>query len=166
MNWHFVSFLVICCVTMTALPYLGKSTFLKALTGHLNVGSAHLEGQILYNGDPVDSGKYLVSKIADYVDEKEVHAATLTVRETLEFAWRMTSGGHHSYGTAKNAESAAFLDNGDKAMVKVRNITLQFSLMVLCVSRQFFGFVFGILHLVKQRAEDFGPQRGRQHACR
>ena len=64
----------------------GKSTFLKALTGHLSVGSAHLEGEILYNGDSVDSGKYLVGKIANYVDEKEIHAATLTVRETLEFA--------------------------------------------------------------------------------
>lgn len=103
---------------------------MKALTGHLNIGSAHLDGEILYNGDSVDSGKYLVSKIANYVDEKEVHAATLTVRETLEFAWRMTSGGHHSYGTAKNPESAAFLDQGDKSLVKVQFAFLFLNLII------------------------------------
>lgn len=74
------------------------------------MGSAHFEGDILFNGDPVDCGKYYVAKIASYVDEKETHAATLTVRETLEFAFNMTTRGHHSYGQAKDAESAAKLD--------------------------------------------------------
>ena len=49
----------------------GKTTFLKALAGQLIVGSAHLEGDILYNGDPISSGKYLVGKIATYADEKD-----------------------------------------------------------------------------------------------
>lgn len=83
------------------------------------VGSAHLEGDILYNGDAVDSGKYIVGKVASYVDEKEQHAGTLTVRETLEFAWKMTSGGHHSYNVAKDEKSAVILDRDDEAMVKV-----------------------------------------------
>ena len=39
-------------------PGCGKTTFLKALAGQLAVGSAHLEGEILYNGDPIDCGKY------------------------------------------------------------------------------------------------------------
>ena len=97
----------------------GKTTFLKALACQLVVGSAHLEGDILYNGDSVDSGKYIVGKVASYVDEKEQHAGTLTVRETLEFAWKMTSGGHHSYNVAKDEKSAAVLDRDDEAMVKV-----------------------------------------------
>ena len=98
----------------------GKTTFLKALSAHLNVGSAHLEGEILYNGDSVDCGKYLVEKVASYVDEKEFHSPTLTVRETLEFAFNMTTGGHHSYGVAKDAESAAYLDKNDPVQAKVR----------------------------------------------
>jgi hypothetical protein len=61
-----------------------------------------------------------VGKVASYVDEKELHAGTLTVRETLEFAWYMTTKGHHSYGVAKDAASAEILDREDKALVKVR----------------------------------------------
>ena len=98
---------------------LGKTSFLKALSGQLNVGSAHLDGEILYNGDPIDSGKYYIGKIATYVDEKETHAATLTVRETLEFAFNVTTKGHHSYGVAKDAASAEKLNEMDPVMAKV-----------------------------------------------
>jgi ABC-type multidrug transport system ATPase subunit len=78
-----------------------------------------LEGDILYNGDAIDSGKYLIGKVATYADEKEEHAPTLTVKETLEFAWKMTTGGHHSYAVAKDAESAAILDEADEELVLV-----------------------------------------------
>ena len=100
----------------------GKTTFLKALSQQLNIGSAHLEGDILYNGDSVHSGKYLVVKISSYVDEKEQHAGTLTVKETLQFAWEMTTGGHHSYNIAKDEKSAKILDEDDKDYVKVLHI--------------------------------------------
>ena len=103
----------------TYFSFVGKSSFLKALAGQLSVGAAHLEGEILYNGDAIDSGKYLVNKIAAYSDEREQHAGPLTVRETLEFAWKMTTAGHHSYGLAKDAESAAALDQDDEHMVQV-----------------------------------------------
>ncbi len=84
------------------------------------MGAAHLEGDILYNGESISSGKYLIGKVASYADEKEEHAATLTVRETLEFAWKMTTGGHHSHAVAKDAQSAAILDKADKELVLVR----------------------------------------------
>ena len=102
------------------LTYTGKTTFLKALAGQLTVGSAHLEGEVLYNGDPIDCGKYLVGKLATYSDEKEQHSPVLTVRETLEFAWKMTTGGHHSYAVAKDKESAEVLDQDDEHSVMVR----------------------------------------------
>ena len=73
----------------------------------------------MYNGDAIDCGKYLVGKLATYADEKEQHAGTLTVRETLDFAWTMTSGGHHSYGVARDEQSAAVLDQDDAHRVKV-----------------------------------------------
>ena len=104
---------------LRCLMFAGKTTFLKALSQQLNVGAAHLEGDILYNGDSVNSGKYLVGKVVSYVDEKEQHAATLTVRETLDFAWKTTSGGHHSYGVASDPATAAILNKDDEAAVKV-----------------------------------------------
>jgi len=99
----------------------GKTTFLKALAGQLTVGSAHLEGEVLYNGDSIDCGKYLVGKVATYADEKEQHAGVLTVRETMDFAWYSTTGGHHSYNTAKDEESAAVLDKDDPSSARVRH---------------------------------------------
>ena len=81
------------------------------------VGNAHLDGDILYNGDSVNSGKYLVGKVASYTDEKEQHAGTLTVRETMEFAWKMTTGGHHSYGVAKDEKSAEVLDRDEGVLL-------------------------------------------------
>ncbi len=97
----------------------GKTTFLKALAGQLVVGGAHLDGDILYNGDSTKSGKYLIGKVATYADEKEQHAPTLTVRETMEFAWKMTTGGHHSYSVAKDVKSAEVLDKSDHELVMV-----------------------------------------------
>lgn len=105
---------------MIIVATLGKTTLLKALAGQLNVGGGHLDGDILYNGDSIDCGKYLVGKVATYADEREQHAGTLTVRETMEFAWNMTTCGHHSYGVAKDAAAAEILDKDDKANVKVR----------------------------------------------
>jgi hypothetical protein len=123
--------LILCDVPF--LSFIGKTSFLKALSGQLNIGSAHLDGEILYNGDSVDCGKYLLSKIASYVDEKELHAGTLTVRETLEFAWYMTTKGHHSYGVAKDAAAAEILDREDKAMVKVCSAILGSLLIFGCL---------------------------------
>jgi hypothetical protein len=36
----------------------------------------------------------------------------------------MTSGGHHSYAVAKDADSAVVLDKADKELVLVRSLTL------------------------------------------
>jgi hypothetical protein len=37
----------------------------------------------------------------------------------MEFAWKMTTGGHHSYAIAKDALSAAILDKADNELVLV-----------------------------------------------
>lgn len=99
---------------------IGKTTLLKALSGQLNTSGAHLEGDITYNNDSIHSKKYLISKVADYVSETDQHIATLTVKETLEFAWMATTGGHHSYGVAKDEKSAELLNSADNDMVKVQ----------------------------------------------
>jgi ABC-type multidrug transport system ATPase subunit len=64
-------------------PGCGKSSFLKALSGQLHLGNNKLEGSITYNGDTTSSGKFKLPKIADYIDEKDQHAATLLVLPSL-----------------------------------------------------------------------------------
>lgn len=108
----------VCSDQLCFLFNSGKSTLLKALSGQLSK-NGHVEGEILYNGDSVDSGNYLMGKVASYTDEKELHAATLTVRETMEFAWDMTTGGKHSYGIAKDEKTAEILDRDNDRKVKV-----------------------------------------------
>mmetsp|Transcript_24221 Transcript_24221/g.24835 ORF Transcript_24221/g.24835 Transcript_24221/m.24835 type:complete len:1388 (-) Transcript_24221:477-4640(-) len=110
-------------------PGCGKSSFLKALAGQLYIGNNKLDGQITYNGDETSSNKFRLPKIADYIDEKDQHAPTLTVWETLEFAWLVSSNGHHSYGVAANEESAKELDKQDSFRTKVNNITQLLGLM-------------------------------------
>lgn len=106
---------------------IGKTTFLKALACQLTPSAGKLEGEILYNGDNTDCGKYLVGKIASYVDERDQHAPTLTVEETFEFAWRCTTGGHHSYNIAMTEESAVELNRADENLVKVKVIGILIS---------------------------------------
>jgi hypothetical protein len=65
------------------------------------------------------SGNFLLPKLVDYVEQGDTHAATLTVKETIEFAWKSTTGGHHSYGVAMNEESAAFVNEDDADLIKV-----------------------------------------------
>lgn len=102
---------------------------MKALAGHLSTHKdLKLEGQIRYNGEEPGSGRFLTSKVVDYCDEVDLHAAVLTVRETLEFAWRTTTGGHHmqedgnEVDPVKRAERAAYTQIMDANLSKVANV--------------------------------------------
>ena len=100
-------------------PGCGKTTFLQLLSGRLEVGSSTLEGDLLYNGEKSDPSKFLLAKLMDYISQDDVHAPTLTVSETMEFAWRCTTGGHHSYAFAKSPEIAKEMDSFDDNLAKV-----------------------------------------------
>ena len=54
----------------------------------------------------------MVGKISAYVDEKDEHAATLTVKEVSTFAFRMTTGGKHAYQATRNDENSDFFEVG------------------------------------------------------
>ena len=81
-----------------------------------------MEGSVTYNGESAESGRFLLPKFIDYVEQMDSHASTLTVAETMEFAWKCTTGGHHSYAIAKNDETARLLDEGDDVLRKMNNV--------------------------------------------
>ena len=67
-------------------PHAGKTQLLKALSGKLrSVGHVHVGGQVWYNGRPASDVNPRL--FAAMVAETDVHIPTLTVRETLEFAY-------------------------------------------------------------------------------
>lgn len=101
-------------------PGSGKTLFLKALSGRVkSAGKCTFEGDVTYNGETAEKGKFLLPKFVDYIEQKDSHASTLTVAETMEFAWKSTTGGHHSYGMARSKETGNVLDEGDEILRKV-----------------------------------------------
>ena len=85
---------------------------------------AELVGSISYNGDTSASGNFLLPKVVDYIDQKDCHAGTLSVAETMEFAWRSSTGGHHSYGYAKDEASEVIFNQEDSILSRMNNIML------------------------------------------
>ena len=98
-------------------PSSGKTTFLKALAGRLDC--EHIEGAVTINGHPSTSPDFLMCKVADYIDQADEHSATLTVEETLAFAWKSTTGGHHGYMHARDEASAEVMNADDKIQALV-----------------------------------------------
>eukprot|EP01031_Cornospumella_fuschlensis_P034568 gene34568-41858_t len=104
-------------------PGSGKSVLLKALCGRLrDAGGAKLSGDVYYNGDNIKShSKFIINKVADYIEQADMHEPTLTVEETLQFAWMCSTGGAHSYARAKDAVSAGMLDQDNVGLSMVKN---------------------------------------------
>lgn len=95
---------------------------MKALSGRLKPVAAKLDGDILFNGDSVQSGKFLVPKVADYIEQNDTHAATMTVEETVRYAWESATGGNHSYAVANDHASSLELNEDDQHYTMVQNI--------------------------------------------
>ncbi len=87
-----------------------------------------MEGEVYYDGDNIKSEKFLVGKVADYVEQGDTHEAVLTVAETILFAWKCTSGGHHSYARARNPQTADILDKDDEKTVLPMNVIMALGL--------------------------------------
>lgn len=102
-------------------PGSGRSVFMKALSNRLTT-SATLEGEVLFNGVHEKEGKFLVPKLVDYIEQGDYHAATLSVEETLKYAWMCTTGGHHSYAQAKDQDTKEILDRQDSELAKIQNV--------------------------------------------
>eukprot|EP00903_Cladosiphon_okamuranus_P018818 g17309.t1 len=77
-------------------PGCGKSTLLKALAGRLKHNGGHIKtGSVTYNGSTDDSGKFSLPKVAHFAEQADRHLPTMTVEETLKFAFDCMSGGTH-----------------------------------------------------------------------
>lgn len=100
--------------TMTLVlgpPSSGKSSLLKVLTARLETGT-RLSGSVTYNGcDAYARNKpFAAAKIAAYVDQRDEHSASLTVQETLEFAWRVQRAIEPTVSTKAGAADRALLE--------------------------------------------------------
>jgi len=104
-------------------PGCGKSTFLKALSGKLPPGSSLTRvGSIFFNDEDIHkSKKFLIQKVAEYIEQNDTHAPTLTVEETFVYSWMSSTGGHHSYGHAIDDEAAKTLNKDDALLSRVNN---------------------------------------------
>ncbi|KAG1695626.1 hypothetical protein DVH05_019365 [Phytophthora capsici] len=80
-------------------PGSGKSTLLKALAGQLPLEGDHrveIDGDIAYNGVYQEELRNSLPHFAGYVSQSDDHFATLTVRETLQFAYEFSCNGTKS----------------------------------------------------------------------
>jgi len=75
-------------------PGSGKSALMKMLSGQFPVeGNITVEGDITYNGVPQKDIVKRVPQFVEYVPQSDKHFATLSVRETLQYAHRFVGGG-------------------------------------------------------------------------
>jgi ABC-type multidrug transport system fused ATPase/permease subunit len=101
-------------------PGSGKSVFLKTLCGRMTSPKLHIDGEIYYNNETIKSDKFLVPKVVEYIEQNDTHAPTLTVEETITYAWMCTSGGHHNYGvTDRGSVEAETLNRDDESKTRV-----------------------------------------------
>jgi ABC-type multidrug transport system ATPase subunit/ABC-type multidrug transport system permease subunit len=74
-------------------PGSGKSTFLKALSGRVErTRTSVLKGRVTYNGDTAESHRFSLPKVVAFVSQEDCHAPTMTVQETVQFAYDCMNG--------------------------------------------------------------------------
>jgi len=66
-------------------PSSGKTTLLMALAGRLDPGLT-VEGKVTYNGHTLD--EFVPQRTSSYINQTDVHAGEMTVKETLDFSAR------------------------------------------------------------------------------
>ncbi|GMF46956.1 unnamed protein product [Phytophthora fragariaefolia] len=75
-------------------PGSGKTSLMRVLAGQFpKSGSVKIEGDVVYNGVPREEITKLLPQFSAYVTQFDKHFPTLTVRETLEFAYAVCGDG-------------------------------------------------------------------------
>uniref|UniRef100_K3WZI3 ABC transporter domain-containing protein n=1 Tax=Globisporangium ultimum (strain ATCC 200006 / CBS 805.95 / DAOM BR144) TaxID=431595 RepID=K3WZI3_GLOUD len=74
-------------------PGSGKSALMKILSGRFPVEkNITVEGEVTYNGQAQPELKKVLPQFVAYVNQRDKHYPTLTVKETLEYAHTFTGG--------------------------------------------------------------------------
>lgn len=85
----------------------------QALSGRLRRDRIHrLRGRLTYNGDTAEGKKFSLPKVVSYVPQEDCHAATLTVTETVAFAFACMSGKDSTAPPTLSATGELY-DSGD-----------------------------------------------------
>ncbi|KAE9032021.1 ABC transporter G family member 38 [Phytophthora rubi] len=75
-------------------PGSGKTSLMRVLAGQFpKSGNVKIEGDVTYNGVPREEIIRVLPQFSAYVTQFDKHFPTLTVRETLEFAYAVCGGG-------------------------------------------------------------------------
>ncbi|EGZ25831.1 pleiotropic drug resistance protein ABC superfamily [Phytophthora sojae] len=75
-------------------PGSGKTSLMRVLAGQFSKsGNVKIEGDVTYNGVPREEITKVLPQFSAYVTQFDKHFPTLTVRETLEFAYAVCGGG-------------------------------------------------------------------------
>ncbi|ETN18845.1 hypothetical protein PPTG_04318 [Phytophthora nicotianae INRA-310] len=75
-------------------PGSGKTSLMRVLAGQFpKSGNVKIEGNVTYNGVPRDEIGKVLPQYSAYVTQFDKHFPTLTVQETLEFAYAVCGGG-------------------------------------------------------------------------
>ncbi|OWZ08177.1 ABC transporter, partial [Phytophthora megakarya] len=102
-------------------PGSGKSSLMKLLSGRFPAQkNVTVEGEVTYNGMTADSLNKRLPQFVSYVNQRDKHYPSLTVKETLEFAHACCGGGlpardeqHYTHGTPEENKAAL-----DRAMFR------------------------------------------------
>ena len=78
-------------------PGAGKSTLMKALSNKLKGSGVKVHGEVTYNGEHINTKKFVLRKLVGYVDQRDNHIAALTVSETIHMARQGMSGESFGY---------------------------------------------------------------------
>ncbi|KAG2777447.1 ABC transporter G family member 31 [Phytophthora cactorum] len=82
--------------TMTLVlgqPGSGKSAFMKILSGRFPMArNITVDGKVGFNGTPHVEIRATLPQLVSYVDQRDRHYPTLTVKETLQFAYECSGG--------------------------------------------------------------------------
>ena len=102
----------------------GKSTLLKAIAGILQEDRHHqLEGQISINKSTCKTQNLNWSNLVTFMDNHDIHLPRLTVKETVEFAWKCKSGGSHRVsGTPDTDEIERVVNMLDSSKWRVTSV--------------------------------------------
>jgi ABC-type multidrug transport system ATPase subunit/ABC-type multidrug transport system permease subunit len=86
-------------------PGSGKSALMKVLSGRFPLDKhITLEGDVAYNGVPREQLVKRLPQIVSYVTQQDTHLPTLTVKETLQFAYECSGGADRQPQEGKSDE--------------------------------------------------------------